>query len=134
MAARVVETNFKKPKKRKPTRVNQTKTCDSLFSKVIRSRGSCENCGQTTTLQCAHGFSRRYRAVRWDERNAFCFCARCHLYYTMRPLEWDDWLLERLGEQLYSELRGLALHAANPVLRDMLTILKNRAAELGIAA
>ncbi len=84
-------------------------TLDRLFSAIVRSVGSCENCGSTTGLQCAHGFSRRYRNVRWDRRNAFCLCQRCHMKYTHRPLEWDEWLRERWGPDLYVEIRSLAL-------------------------
>lgn len=82
---------------------------DRLFSVLTRAGGKCLNCGSTGRLQCAHGFSRRYRSVRWDPRNAFCLCQGCHMFYTHRPLEWDEWLLERWGPELYAELRSLAL-------------------------
>lgn len=94
-------------------RMAGTKKCDALFSKLVRTRGGCEirhmaNC-PVGNLQCAHGFSRRYRAVRWDERNAFCACAGCHMYFTHHPLEWNVWLKERWGDDLWDELHGLAL-------------------------
>lgn len=122
--------------KRKPKRLNQTKVCDGLFGKIIRSRGACEieTCGQTFDLQCAHGWSRGYRAVRWDERNAFCLCRGCHLKYTMRPIEWDDWLRQRWGDELYAELRTLALTGPNPNLAETRVRLRERARELEIAA
>lgn len=83
---------------------------DKLFHALIRSRGYCES-GRVShkgPLSCAHGFSRRYLAVRWDTRNAWCFCAGCHLYYTHRPIEWDNWMLATSIH--YQELRGLALY------------------------
>lgn len=109
----LVETMFKAPKPKRPQKKKQTaaKTLDALVGSHVRSRGRCEACGKTSDLQWAHGFSRRYRAVRWDLRNGFCLCRGCHLKYTVRPLEWDDWLRERWGEELYAELRSLALTA-----------------------
>jgi hypothetical protein len=102
--------------------------CDRLFSLIIRSRGRCENCYRVPTrvvLQCAHGFPRRYRSVRWDERNAFCLCSGCHVFYTYRPLEWTDWMKARMGEELYEELRREALRtdyrADWPALQESLT-------------
>lgn len=121
-----------KPKKRR--KASLTKQADMLFSKIIRSRGSCEHCATPVNLQCAHGFSRRYRAVRWDQRNAFALCAGCHLYFTMRPLEWDDWLRDRWGDELYATLRFVALSAPNPKLVEVMADLKKTADELGVAA
>ncbi len=88
---------------------------DKLFSILVRDAGACVNCKTTDRLQCAHGFSRRYRNVRWDMRNAFCLCVRCHMFYTHRPLEWDEWLLDRWGFELYYEIRKLALDTVNKV-------------------
>lgn len=120
------EPNFKK--KRKPKRASATKTCDAMFGKIIRARGACQDCGQPYDLQCAHGFSRRYRATRWDERNSFALCRGCHLKYTVRPLEWDDWLRERWGPALYTELRTLALTGPNPALAEVAATLRERIA------
>ena len=114
-----------KSTKRKPKKANQTKTADALFGKIIRSRGRCEHCGTTSDLQCAHGFSRRYRAVRWDERNAFALCRADHLFFTMRPLEWDDWLVDRWGWVLYGEMRELAQKGRNPVLKEVIERLRD---------
>lgn len=121
-------TPIPKPKRR-PKRANTTKQCDTLFGKFVRSRGRCEIEGCTSAdLQCAHGFSRRYRATRWDDRNAFCLCRGHHLYYTVRPLEWDEWMKQRLGP-LYDELRTLALTGPNPSLPAVLASLRERAKE-----
>jgi hypothetical protein len=85
--------------------------CDRLFSLIVRSRAKCESDrpNHAGILQCAHGFSRRYLPIRWDTRNAFSFCAGCHTFYTARPLEWDIFLLDRWGIELYGVLRDLAL-------------------------
>lgn len=110
MAPDTVFPNFKAPKKPKKTK-KQTivQTLDKECGDLVRSRGRCEVCGSTRDLQWAHGFSRRYRMVRWDTRNGFCLDRGCHLKYTLRPLEWDEWLRARWGEALYAELRALAL-------------------------
>ncbi len=95
-------------KRRKKTALEK---CDDLFGQLVRARGHCESGRKTHggVHQCAHGFSRSYKAIRCDFRNAFCLCQGCHTYYTYRPLEWDEWLMQRWGTHLYYELRGLAL-------------------------
>lgn len=85
--------------------------CDRLFGLMVRSRAKCES-GRDKhkgVLQCAHGFSRRYLPTRWDEANAWSLCAGCHIYFTARPLEWDDWMLDQLGHEAYWLLRAEAL-------------------------
>ena len=108
----------RKPK-RPPNRTQLLARCDLLFGRIVRHAGRCENCDSTEFLQCAHGFSRSYRTVRWDRRNAFCLCRGCHVYFTHRPLEWDGWLRERWGDSLYAELRGLALTHRPPDLSEL---------------
>lgn len=82
----------------KPTHSQLVKRADAIFGALVRSVGFCES-GRTKhagPLQCAHGFSRRYEATRWTRANAWCLCAGCHVYYTHRPLEWDEWMRVRL--------------------------------------
>lgn len=118
-----------RPKSKRRKAKTPMKACDELFGRIIRARGRCEVCGTPHDLQCAHGFSRRYRAVRWDERNAFALCRGCHLKYTVRPLEWDEWLLDRWGAVLYEEMRRLALHGRNPNLKEEAARLRARVEE-----
>lgn len=125
-----VSPRFKSGKKKVPTKTQQMRQADALFSKIVRSRGSCERCGKTAGLQCAHGFSRRYRAIRWDERNAFAQCGGCHFLLTHRPIEQDDWNRSQWGDALYDELRSLALTAPNPDISEVLERLKKRWAEI----
>lgn len=116
-----------KKKRRKSDRQILTAKCDRLFSLAVRTAGQCES-GRSARhgglLQCAHGISRRYTAVRWDRRNAWCFCQACHVYFTHRPLEWDVWLHETWGDDLYSEMRALALTGVEPDLSDLHELLK----------
>lgn len=129
--SRQVEPIVKSGKKRKPK--TPMKACDELAGKIVRARGVCEECGKTSDLQWAHGFSRRYRAIRWDMRNGFALCRGDHLKYTMRPLEWDEWLHAKWGDELYDEMRDLALHGRNPDLKDTLAALRLLAAAKGIS-
>ena len=79
-----------------------------LHAELVRSRGRCERCGSSATLQCAHIVPRRYAATRVDPVNAWCLCAGCHL----RTTEWASEhmaLIERtIGMAAYDELRQRA--------------------------
>ena len=118
-----IKRGTKRPKKSRKT--NRTREADRLFSLLIRGRDkTCQECGTTAYLQCAHGFSRRYRVIRWDPRNAWALCRGCHLRFTVRPLEWDEWLLNRWGAELYAEMRATALNGTVPDLDDVIGGLK----------
>lgn len=79
---------------------------DVLFSKIIRSRGCCEKCGETNyaQLQTAHVISRRYAHVRVDADNAFCLCAKDHAYFTDHPVEFGRFVEQTLGRDAYDRL------------------------------
>ena len=120
-----VYPNFKEPKKpKKSKKQTLVQRLDEECGELVRSRGRCEHCGTNRDLQWAHGFSRRYRMVRWDLRNGFALCKSDHMYFTYRPLEWDDWLRARWGEALYAELRALALSGAKVDHKAVLTALR----------
>ncbi len=116
--------------RKKPTKRARAKACDVLFGTLVRAPGYCINCGSTEVIQCAHGFSRSYHAVRWDLRNAFPLCRREHMHFTHRPLEWDEWLHATWGDDLYEELRALALTHQWPDMEVLHAELKERVAEL----
>ena len=112
-------------------RQNYMHQCDVLFSKLIRARGECELASPSCRgpLQCAHGFSRRYSAVRCDPRNAFALCQGHHFFYTHRPLEWVEWLRERWGDELYAELRTAALSQVKVDWKALSAELRQRVSE-----
>jgi len=98
-------------------KTHAVKLADKRFSLRIREEGRCY--GQTKfwlgptfpcagPLHCAHLFSRRYRNVRWDDRNAVPLCAGHHKWFDTHPIEKDDMMLEHL-EHEYTELHDLAL-------------------------
>lgn len=99
-------------------------TADALFGQLIRSPGRCFECGSTSNLQCAHGFSRRYMKIRHDLRNAWCLCAACHMRYTHNPIAWDDWLRDKWGEAQYAQMRFLALSGPKADLKETVARLR----------
>lgn len=102
-----------KAKKRNPIKTIKNKL-DVIFSKVVRKRGYCERCGQTeySKLQCSHIHSREKFSVRWDLKNAFCFCAGCHMFWWHKhPIMAAEFAKEKLGEYEYTSL----LHRANTI-------------------
>jgi len=67
---------------------------DKLFSEIVRSKGRCEKCGKTTTLQCAHIYSRKNKWLRWDTENALCLCAGHHFFWGhQEPAEFIRWCM-----------------------------------------
>lgn len=121
--------NLAKPKK--PSHSKLVQRADKLFSLIVRSVGRCESGrpNHAGPLQCAHGFSRRYEGTRWNRYNAFCLCAGCHVYFTHRPLEWDDWLLAQMGE-CYGPLRNKALLGGKQDMEQVIAFLERKEAAL----
>lgn len=56
-------------------------------------------------LQWAHIIPRGYHSTRWDEDNAFCLCSSCHMYYTYHPIEWEEFVIRKIGKIKYQELK-----------------------------
>jgi hypothetical protein len=82
---------------------------DEWFSLYIRkSRGACERCKRTEYLQCAHLITRHHNNTRWDERNVWCLCARCHIELTHWPVRHRDFIWATIGEETYYELVRLS--------------------------
>ena len=109
--------------RRKGKRASASRQADALWSKLVKLKGYCEACGGRDRLQAAHGFSRRYRNTRWLLINGFCLDG-CHVRFTHDPLSWDAWLRERWGEQVYEELRRLALRTTKADPAAALAVLR----------
>lgn len=111
--------------KRHPVAANRCRThakkaADRAWTAAIRTRGACELAELhpfpcAGRLQAAHGFSRRYLGTRYLLTNGFALCAAAHIYWTYRPLEWDDVLRRRWGTLTYRRLRRLAVTFTGPV-------------------
>ena len=96
----------KQVKKRDPLETWKNK-CDDIFSKVIRKRGYCEwpCCSKVENLQCSHIYPRDLWSVRWDLKNAFCFCSGCHKFrWHLFPSTAIEVAKLLLGEHEYAEL------------------------------
>ena len=102
------------------------KEADRLWAKVIKLPGKCAICGKgepEVQLQAAHLASRRYRNTRWALDNGVPLCAGHHVAYTFDPLGWEDWLIERLGEEGYRALKRRARQLASFSHDDMRRIV-----------
>lgn len=77
---------------------------DRAWSAWVRAASdACEMCRAPlppSALQCAHGFSRVERAIRFDPDNTFALCAACHRRHTPPRADWWDWMRERLQQRL----------------------------------
>jgi hypothetical protein len=81
---------------------------DLMMGDAVKAEeGRCRKCGSQRDLQWAHVIRRSYLAVRWDRANSMALCAADHLYFTHRPLEWEQWC--RDNEVPYDSLRMVAL-------------------------
>lgn len=113
--------------KRRPATAGLCKThatskADKLVGNFVKGRDrGCVAAGKHAgPLQWAHVVSRRYRAVRWDPTNAVTLCAGHHMYFTPRPLEWDAWVIARIGADAYSALKRRALEDDVPDLANVI--------------
>ncbi len=84
------------------------RSADDLWSVWLRAFNyRCEMCGvpyDPKAMQCAHGFSREDRVIRFDPKNTFALCAACHRRNTPARQPWFDWMKQRLGEHEYGRL------------------------------
>ena len=91
---------------KKPSQKSLTNKLDRVISEIVRSRGRCERCGNTETLQTAHAYSRSNFTVRWDLDNTFCLCYNCHFNFAHKnPIGFTEWVKESIGEIRYEALK-----------------------------
>lgn len=113
-------------------RQNYMKKADVLFSKLVRDRdGCCLNCGATEYLQCAHIHSRSYKSIRTDFDNAVALCRGCHVKFTHRPLEWEEWVNERFPGR-WTDLKAKALRYEKVDWKLRYQTLKELSESLGV--
>lgn len=115
----------------KPKKTSLRKEADRLVGAAVRSRGICEMAGAGGVqcgghLQWCHIISRGYHAVRWDERNAFCGCQAHHVYFTHRPLEFERFVREKIGDEMFDELRRIALTHVFPDVSEIVRRYRGR--------
>ena len=112
-------TAKKKPKPKSKT--YWKKRADKAFSLYIRNRDQVcqanrtrpDTCESPYHLQCAHIVTRSYSATRLDATNAVALCRSCHMHYTHRPLEWEQFVTtELMTEDDFYRLKVRALAGA----------------------
>ena len=59
-------------------------------------------------MQCAHIVSRTYSHTRTDEDNAICLCGKCHFYFSKWPIEFAEFVFEKIGKAAYLKLKEKA--------------------------
>lgn len=137
---------WKGPRKvRKTSRAKMGRIADRLFSLIVRHAQVCAFHGDpwapgnedgvcSGPLQCAHIVSRTYRSVRWDESNAMPLCAGAHVAMTHRPLEWERFVVYKIGREALDELKAQALEVWDGDIEGVLVRLAARAVALGLEA
>jgi len=85
---------------------------DTVFSRLVRLRDKqCVLCGRKGTgeegiygLQASHFYSRRKWAVRYDVDNVWSLCIGCHKKSHQDITEFEDFVLEKLGQKSFNLL------------------------------
>jgi len=85
----------------------------ALHSKLVRARGTCaalywhgHEC--SGKLETAHIISRTYSHTRVRLDNSFCLCTKAHMRFTHWPLEFAEFVFDKIGILKYQELTDLA--------------------------
>lgn len=88
---------------------------DALFSRQIRERDdfTCQRCGavylpNSRGLHCAHMYTRRIKATRFDPDNACACCYGCHAFLDSHPYEKLMFFHARLGVLAFDALSARA--------------------------
>jgi hypothetical protein len=106
-----------------------------LFSRIVRSRASCERCGGQAT-DTAHIIGRRYSATRCLEENAWALCRRCHQITGDQAFEFVRLVRGTVTEDRYWKLHEMALAGipttAKLFWENEVARLEERCRELGI--
>ena len=107
------------PPKKKRRKTNWMHQADTAFSKWVRSRdGECQaDPPHAGYLQCAHIHTRSYKSIRTHPDNATTLCAKHHVFYTHRPLEWNNWVEARWPGR-WDELKTQALKYERVLWKD----------------
>lgn len=91
---------------------------------------SCSGIAHPSEMQCAHGWSRGCKALRFDPANTYSACPACHTKYTRgqqtSDAQWHDWMALRLGEYCYQELRARSRTVAKWQPLDLCEVIRDR--------
>jgi hypothetical protein len=88
---------------------------DRRFSEQIRERDgwTCQRCGamypkKWRGLHCAHMFTRRTRATRFDPDNALALCYGCHQFVDSHAEEKRELWVQHIGDERFEALAARA--------------------------
>lgn len=86
---------------------------DRIFSLQIRLRdgAKCTRCGSVPHpqgLHCAHHFTRRTKATRFDPDNALALCYGCHQHLDSHPIEKEAFWRSVIGDERFEALAARA--------------------------
>ena len=89
------------------------KKLDDLVRDRVRKRDKvCKICGNDSSLQVCHIFSRHNKGTRWDLGNLVLLCYYHHMRFAhSNPIEFSEWTKKYLGERKYDLLRYKAKEA-----------------------
>lgn len=98
---------------------------DIEFSRTIRKRDNwmCQRCGSYKgpdsgpKLHCAHYFTRRTRATRFDPMNALALCYGCHQFVDSHAAEKEALWRLRIGNEAFDALTLRAHRAGKEIHR-----------------
>jgi hypothetical protein len=113
--------------KKKPTQTCMTNRLDAIWREIIKLKGKCDKCGNTKDccqLQAAHIYSRNNRATRWVIINGLALCAKDHRWAHQNPTEFADFVINKLGFDVYQDLKKLAHSIVHYSVDDKLEIEK----------
>lgn len=127
-----------KKKKKLKSVASLKKKLDTVFSRYIRLRDAndmgfctCISCGKVDewkSMHCGHFLSRRYNAIRFDERNAHAQCPACNLFLSGNAAEYLVALEKRYGREVVDELMQMKYQSkrfTRPELEEMIQFYKD---------
>ena len=85
----------------------------ALHSQLVRARGRCAAYGWqghecSGKLETAHIIGRQYANTRVRLDNAFCLCSKAHFLFSQWPLEFAEFVFDKIGLSKYQALHDLA--------------------------
>lgn len=95
---------------RKVSKTTLGNKLDKAWSRAILSKGVCEVCGETQSLNPHHIEGRRNFRLRWDLRNGVCLCSGCHIFRKDSAHQSPEWFHFWLEENRWEDLQYIMCH------------------------
>lgn len=92
------------------------KELDTVFSLYVRAKYPkvCYTCGREGKLQNGHFVIRQYLMTRWEEDNCRPQCFGCNIRGKGRTADFEERLIEELGEARVKEIKALRKELLQP--------------------